>query len=166
MNEENDEQREINIHNPFDKFFKVVFSNPEISKDLLQKHFPKEIVEMIDFNRFSLTNKSFLNEEFAEKHSDLVFKSFINGQEGYLYLILEHQSSNDDYMPLRFLEYNACLIRQHMKENKTHKAPVILKLCVYNGSEPFDSPKNLLEMFENPDAAQALMFNDYYLVDH
>ena len=112
-----------------------------------------------------MTNKSFVSEEYSDKHSDLIFKAKIENNDGYVYQILEHQSTNDEYMAIRLLEYNTSLIRQHMKEFKTNKAPIILNVLVYAGKEKYNGPKNMLEMFENPALAQQLMFKDFHIVD-
>ncbi len=133
--------------------------------DLFKHHLPPKIFKKIDLKSLQLTNKSFVSEEYSDKHSDLIFKAKIDNNDGYVYQILEHQSTNDDYMGIRLLEYNTSLIRQHMKEFKTNKAPIILNILVYAGKEKYKGPKSMLEMFENPDLAKEIMFKDFHIVD-
>ncbi|MCP3660526.1 MAG: Rpn family recombination-promoting nuclease/putative transposase, partial [Bacteroidetes bacterium] len=104
-------------------------------------------------------------EEYTDKHSDLIFKTKIDGSNAYIYTILEHQSTNDRHMGIRLLEYNTSLIRQHMKEKKTTKAPIILNILIYAGKKPYTGPHNLLEIFEKPELAKDLMFRKIHVID-
>ncbi|MCP3660412.1 MAG: Rpn family recombination-promoting nuclease/putative transposase [Bacteroidetes bacterium] len=83
----------------------------------------------------------------------------------HIYTLLEHQSTNDKHMGIRILEYNTSLIRQHMKEKKTTKAPIILNIIIYAGKKPYTGPHNLLEIFETPELAQDLMFRKIHVID-
>ncbi len=148
-----------------DKLFREVFSNPEVTIDLFKHHLPPEIFKKIDTKNLQLTNKSFITEEYSDKHSDLVYKTKINGANGYIYTLLEHQSTNDKHMGIRLLEYNVQLMRQHMKENKTTKAPIILNILIYAGKKAYTGPKNMLEIFEKPELAKELMFREIHVID-
>ncbi len=148
-----------------DKLFKEVFSNPEVTIDLFKHHLPPEIFKKIDTKNLQLTNKSFITEEYSDKHSDLVYKTKINGANGYIYTVLEHQSTNDKHMGIRLLEYNVQLMRQHMKENKTTKAPIILNILIYAGKKSYTGPHNMLEIFEKPELAKELMFREINVID-
>ena len=77
------------IKNIHDKFFRDIFSDPQVSVDLFKHHLPPKIFKKIDLKSLRLTNKSFVNEEYADKHSDLVYKAKVDGGQGYLYLLAE-----------------------------------------------------------------------------
>lgn len=162
MTKEKTNHPKKNIH---DQFFKAAFSNPEVTIDLFKHHLPPKIFKKIDTKTLQLTNKSFLTEEYADKHSDLIYKAKIDGSNGYIYTLLEHQSTNDKYMGIRILEYNTSLIRQHMKEKKTTKAPIILNILIYAGKNPYTGPKNMLDIFEKPELAKELMFKEIHVID-
>ncbi|UWW96530.1 MAG: Rpn family recombination-promoting nuclease/putative transposase [Candidatus Cardinium sp.] len=68
-------------------------------------------------------------------------------------------------MPLKFLEYNVRLIRQHLKENGNMALPVILNVCIYNGDKVYKGSNSLLSMFSDPELAQSYMFDRFHLVD-
>ncbi|MCP3659908.1 MAG: Rpn family recombination-promoting nuclease/putative transposase, partial [Bacteroidetes bacterium] len=104
-------------------------------------------------------------EEYTDKHSDLIFKTKIDGSNAYIYTILEHQSTNDRHMGIRLLEYNTSLIRQHMKEKNTTKAPIILNILIYAGKKAYTGPHNMLEIFEKPELAKDLMFRKIHVID-
>jgi len=112
-----------------------------------------------------LYNKSFVDPVGQRGESDLVFKTNINGQSGYLYLLAEHQSEEDSHMPLRFLEYNIRLMRQHLKENGNVSLPIILNICIYAGNKAYKGSTSLLSMFSDPILAKSCMFDSFHLVD-
>lgn len=151
-----------NIH---DKFFKLVFSEPEVSIDLFKHHLPPDVFNKIDLDTLKLSNKSFISEEYADKYSDLVYSAKINGSSSYLYILAEHQSTNDKYMSARLLEYNASIMKEHMKKFKTKKAPIIINILIYAGKNEYTGPKTYYEMFENPELAKEIMFKDLHLVN-
>ncbi|AXI24625.1 hypothetical protein CE557_841 [Cardinium endosymbiont of Sogatella furcifera] len=133
--------------------------------DFLSANLPSDLFIKIDQENLELTNKSFVDPVGRRGESDLVFKTSINGKEGYLYVLTEHQSTEDPYMPLRFLEYNVQLIRQHLKENGNVSLPVILNNCIYNGNKPYKGSNSLLSMFSDPELAKSCMFDRFHLVD-
>lgn len=153
------------VHQPHDTAFKNTFSNKEAMLDFLAANLPSDLFYKIDQENLELTNKSFVDPVGKRGESDLVFKTNINGKEGYLYIICEHQSTEDVYMPLRFMEYNVQLLRQHLKEKRNVSLPMILNICIYNGDKPYKSSNSLLSMFADPQLAKLCMFDKFHLVD-
>ncbi len=69
------------------------------------------------------------------------------------------------YMGARLLEYNASIMKDHMKQFKTNKAPIILNVLIYAAQKPYTGPKTYSEMFENPKLANEIMFKDFHIVN-
>lgn len=59
----------------------------------------------IDWQTITPKPGTFVDPEFANRHSDLLFTAQLDGKQAYVYLLLEHQSANHPYMLLRVLEY-------------------------------------------------------------
>ena len=55
-------------------------------------------------------------------------------------------------------------MRQHLQEGHK-KLPLILNICVYNGTNPYQGPSTLLDMFEHPELAKQYFLAGYHLVD-
>ncbi|MEF2228708.1 MAG: Rpn family recombination-promoting nuclease/putative transposase [Candidatus Cardinium sp.] len=153
------------VDKPHDTVFKNTFCNKEAMLDFLAVNLPSELFSTIDQENLELTNKSYVDPVGRRGESDLVFKTNINGKEGYLYMICEHQSTEDPYMPLRFLEYNIRLIRQHLKEKGNVPLPIILNVCIYSGNKSYKGSNSLLSMFSDPELAKSCMFDKFHLVD-
>ena len=121
----------IEIHQPHDALFKASFSHKQVMVDFLTSRLPQETLARIELGSLRLTNKSFVSKIGRHRHSDLIYEARIDKQEGYIYIVTEHFSEQEKYIPLTQLEYNLPLMRQHLNEGH-EKLPIILNLCVYN----------------------------------
>ena len=155
---------EITLHQPHDALFKAAFNRKEVMVDFLASRLPRETLARIDLTTLRLTNKSFVSQAGKQTHSDLIYSALIDKQLGYLYIVIEHFSEPAAYIPLKQLEYNLPLYRQHLQEGHK-KLPIILNICVYSGAAPYKGPITPLEMFEHPELAKQYLLEEYYLVD-
>ena len=110
----------IEIHQPHDSLFKAAFSHKQVMIDFLTSRLPKQTLARINLNTLRLTNKSFVSKAGRQTHSDLIYSALMDKQKGYIYLVTEHFSKQEEYVPLRQLEYNLPLMRQHLQEG--HKS--------------------------------------------
>ncbi|WP_243575278.1 Rpn family recombination-promoting nuclease/putative transposase, partial [Candidatus Cardinium sp. cByotN1] len=162
---EKEKENQDTVHHPHDKFFKQTFGTKSVILSFLEANLPKEIFRQIDQDSLILANREFVSAIGKNSNSDCIFKALIKGTENYIYLNLEHQSSEDPLMLLRFLEYNAQLIRQHLSEHDTTSLPAIINICLYNGNKPYKGPTNLHDLFPNLKQVESYMFAGFQLVD-
>lgn len=95
----------IDIHHPHDSFFRASLSNLEVAQDLLKAHLAPELVQQIDWTSLQLTNKSYVDEQLSQFHSDMVYACQLNGGDAYIYLLIEQQTKPELLLPFRLLEY-------------------------------------------------------------
>src|SRR5688572_19794083 len=96
-----------NITNtPHDTFFKDSFQDTERVKELIQANLPEKILKRIDLNSLQLTNNEFITPECASLRTDITYRCNIDGKDGYIYTLIEHQSTPDELIALRLQEYN------------------------------------------------------------
>ena len=153
------------IHQPHDKYTKSVISRVDVAKSLIQSHLSPDLVKRIDIDSLQLTNKSFISEELQQIHSDVVYKCNIDNQQGYLYFEIEHQSTPDEQLPLRILDYNIQLMKQHLNEGHK-KLPIIINEIIYAGTtSPYPYSVDIINMFENPVLAKEIMFKPPIMTD-
>ncbi len=145
------------INNIHDKLYRSTFSHPQVIIDFLKKNLPQKVFKNINLNTLQLTNKSFVSEKYSDQHSDLIHRAKIKNSNNNLYTLVEHQSTDDKNIGIRLLEYTTSLIRQHTKEFKTNKFPIVLTILLYSSKKKYTGPNNNLEMFENYKLAQELM---------
>ena len=75
----------------------------------------------------------------------------IPGKPGYIYVLLEHQSSPDALLILRLLSYMVRVWRRHTRENpEEQRLPVILPLVVFHGPKGWQGPLDFQSLVEIP----------------
>jgi len=88
-----------------DILFKKSLENPKVAYDFFSAHLPAFLKEKIDLTTLKAEKGTYINNAYKHLHTDMLFSVKINNQEGFIYLLTEHQSSPDKKMPLRMLEY-------------------------------------------------------------
>ena len=112
---------------------------------MIQSHLSPELVKRIDINFVKLTNKRFVTEDLKQMHSDVVYQCNIDNKQGYIYYQIEHQSTPDPKLPLRVLEYNIQLLKQHMNEGH-ETLPIIINEVIYAGEKsPYPYTTDIIE---------------------
>ena len=155
----------IKIDQPHDSYIKSILSDIGLAKSLMEAHLPQSIVNRMDLDSVQLTNKSFVSEELKNFHSDVIYQCTLDKQQGYIYYLLEHQSTADRWLPLRLAEYNIQLMRQHI--NQGHKTlPIIINEVIYAGTtSPYNQPIDIFELFDDPALAKEIMQQPAKLTD-
>ena len=77
---------------PHDAVFKAVFEQPEHAAAELQHVLSADLVAAIDWSSLALEPGSFVDEELADQHSDLLFSASAkgSGESVLVYLLFEH----------------------------------------------------------------------------
>jgi predicted transposase/invertase (TIGR01784 family) len=93
------------MQTPHDRFFRRVFSDPEHAAGELRTVLPAALVARLDWPSLRLLPATFVDPALAELRADLLFSASVGGREVLVYVLLEHQSSVEPFMPLRLLGY-------------------------------------------------------------
>ena len=149
---------EDSIHQPSDKLLKATFSNPGNARAFFENHLPKEIAAALDWNSLSLEPCSFIDPQFASSESDLLFHITLQQSEAFLYLLFEHQSSEDPRMALRLLSY-ILRIWERFAQNHPHpaKLPAILPIVLAQGKRPWKTSTRLEDLIDLPPAVAHIL---------
>ena len=151
------------IHQPHDKLFKLSLTRRASAYDFLKSHAPPQLLAEIDIETLSLTPAGFVTKKYKDLASDVVYTVHTRYGEGYVCLLLEHQTEEDKEMPLRLLEYTTQLMRLHLKQHGG-KLPEVYSLVVYTGEKPYQGPRTLDKAFVK-EGAMARMGTHCFLVD-
>ena len=142
---------EDSIHQPNDKLLKATFSSPENARAFFQNHLPVELAGALDWNSLALEPCSFIDPQFASSESDLLFHITLQQSDAFLYLLFEHQSSEDPRMALRLLSY---ILRIWERFSQNHpppaKLPAILPIVLAQGKRPWKTSTRLEDLIELP----------------
>ena len=131
-----------------DALFKAAFEQPAHAAGLFRHWLPPALTGEIDWTTLSLEPGSFIDEELAPSHTDLLFSARCRGgQEVKLYVLLEHQSSSDPRMPYRVLRYITRIWERHVEQRgKGEPLPLILAIVVSHAVGGWTAPVHLHEM--------------------
>ena len=98
-----------NVHQPHDKIIKKLLSNMTVARDILSLFLPKEILDIVNLDHLELQPNSFIDDEHRAFAVDLLYKTTFSEKEGYIWILLEHQSYSDLWMPVRIFQYIALI---------------------------------------------------------
>lgn len=108
------------ISTAHDAAFKGFMTKIENARDFFDIHLPNHIKSLCDFNTLALTNSSFIDKQLRSRLSDVLYSVQTTHGKGYLYLLVEHQSTPDKLMAWRLMHYAFLAMNQHLQQgNKT-----------------------------------------------
>jgi predicted transposase/invertase (TIGR01784 family) len=143
------------VTQPHDKLVKKLLSNPTVARDILSLYLPANVCELVDLNNLSLQRDSFIDDEHRAFAVDLLYKTTFQSEEGYIWILLEHQRKDDPWLPVRIFKYMATIWDHIRRTSKTYKIPLVYPLIVYNGDRPYSHTLTFRDMIE-PEASKEL----------
>lgn len=140
-----------------DSLFKRVFSVPAHAAGELRSVLPESITRELDLDSLRLIATSYVDEQMAHRHVDMLFTTTLRARTAYLYFLFEHQSEPDPLMPWRVLEYQhriwASLLRA---EPKRRTLPAIMTIVIHHGEQGWTSPRRFHDLIDGLEHLPAL----------
>lgn len=156
----------MNVH---DSGYKFLFSNRTFFRQLMESFVDQPWVKHLDFDRAERIEKSFIDEEFQERESDLIYRVPFGREELYVYVLLEFQSTVDPSMALRVLNY---VVQLYLDLNSSQaageKLPPVFPLVLYNGDRRWTAATDVADLIESePSLGEyALRFRYFKLAEN
>ena len=88
---------------PHDSVFRRVFGVPANAASQLRAVLPPDLAGRLDLGRLAPVPGSFVDEALTWRHSDVLFTAPLDGRDAFVYVLVEHQSSDDPLMAFRVL---------------------------------------------------------------
>lgn len=150
---------------PHDAVFKQFLHHPDTARDFLDIHLPANLRKLCDLTTLSLQSESFIEEDLHKCYSDVLWSVQTLDGQGYIYVVIEHQSSPDELMAFRLLRYTVSAMQRHIEAgNKT--LPLVVPMLFYHGEKsPYPYPMCWLDLFPQPEVAKSLYSSAFPLVD-
>ncbi len=156
-------QKGISAH---DRFIRKAFTEPEVAEEFFKHYLPPEIQKSIDFSSLSLQKNSFIDDKLRMQIADLLYSANFNDKPGYLYVLLEHTSSHDKFLPYRMLKYTLAIMDQHLKKYPGSDLPFVYPLILYTGGKRYRHSTRIYDLFGNHKTlAQKVYSKPYKIVD-
>ena len=144
-----------------DKLFKKILENREQTAKFLDMVLGSG--KDITAKNLELYNKEFITDKFEKNETDIVYKvTNLN-----VYIIIEHQSTEDRTMPYRVRRYKTALMESviNKKEMKkaNYKLPRIIAIVLYTGKQEWKNKK--LEDIQEPLKWYKEDYDEFILID-
>ena len=132
-----------------DNDYKLLFSHPEMVRDLLLGFVPGDWVQEARFETLERVNASYVSESDKQRHDDMVWRLKVGPRWVWVYLLLEFQSHPDEWMAVRMMAYVGLLAQHLIKEGQLDqgKLPPLLPMVLYKGSRPWSSALDVADCF-------------------
>ncbi len=115
---------------PHDALFRSAFEDPEHATAELRHVLPEALVAALDWSTLRTEPGAYVDSELADRYSDLLFSAHTGGRRLLVYLLLEHQSTVDEHMPLRMLIYMTRIWERWSSERPAERLPPIVPVLV------------------------------------
>ena len=81
------------MHNAHDHSYKLLFSNPQIVKDLLEGFVHEAWVDELDFSTLESVKQKYVSDDLREREDDIIWRVRHQQSWIYIYLLIEFQST-------------------------------------------------------------------------
>ncbi|KGM28908.1 transposase [Photorhabdus luminescens] len=148
-----------------DALFKHFLTRPETAREFLSLYLPEEIQSLCDLATLKLEPGSFVDQHLRQLHSDVLYSVETARGQGYIYCLIEHQSTPDPLMAWRLMYYAMLAMAAHLKKGHT-ELPLVAPLLFYHGEvRPYPYTNRWLDCFTLPEQAARLYRQAFPLVD-
>lgn len=148
-----------------DAVFKQFLTHPETARDFLDIHLPPALRKLCDLNTLQLASGFFIEDDLRPYYSDVLYSLKAGNGDGYVYCLIEHQSTPDKHMAFRLMRYAIAAMQRHLDAG--HKMlPLVIPVLFYQGKvSPYPYSMSWLDEFETPEYARTLYGENFPLVD-
>jgi hypothetical protein len=134
-----------------DHSYKLLFSHPEMVRDLLLGFVHETWVTELDFTTLERVNTSYISEDLRRREDDIIWRVRRADDWLYIYLLVEFQSQPDPWMAMRMLVYVGLLYQELIKGGHftaSGKLPPVFPLVLYNGEQSWRAAEHTAELIE------------------
>ncbi|WP_166521530.1 Rpn family recombination-promoting nuclease/putative transposase, partial [Yersinia pestis] len=150
---------------PHDATFRQFLTQPEIARDFMELHLPAELRAICDLSTLKLESGSFVEDDLRQYFSDVLYSLDTVEGEGYVHVLIEHQSSPDKHMAFRLIRYAIAAMQRHLEAGHA-KLPLVIPVLFYVGKRsPYPYSTRWLDEFDDPELAHKLYSGAFPLVD-
>ena len=140
------------VHNRHDHSYKLMFSHKQMVRDLLSGFVKEAWVEQLDFSRMEQVSGTYITDELRDREDDMIWRIWWRDRWLYVYLLLEFQSREDDFMAVRIMSYLGLLYQDLIRQEAftpSGKLPPVLPIVLYNGEKRWTAAQNIAHLVES-----------------
>lgn len=158
-------KKKNSTHVPHDATFRQFLTQPDIARDFMELHLPPELRVRCDLSTLKLESGSFVEDNLRQYFSDVLYSLKTTAGDGYIHVLIEHQSVPDKHMAFRLMRYAVAAMQRHLEAG--HKClPLVIPVLFYTGRRtPYPYSTRWLDEFDDPALADRLYSRSFPLVD-
>ena len=100
---------------PHDAMFRQFLPQPDVARDFMEIHLPAELREICDLSTLTLESGSFVEDDLPQYFSDVLYSLKTRAGDGYIHVLIEHQSTPDKHMAFRLMRYAVAAMQRHLE---------------------------------------------------
>jgi hypothetical protein len=140
-------------HDRHDRLFKDTFSNVRNLEVELRAALPPELGAAIDYSTLRLARTEFEVPGLGPLRGDLLAEAMLHGELALILILVEHQSTVDELMPLRVLGYQLGAWTHHVKQRRAQNVaalplPIIVPVVVHHSDTGWTAARSFGELFD------------------
>ncbi|MDR0219674.1 MAG: Rpn family recombination-promoting nuclease/putative transposase, partial [Enterobacteriaceae bacterium] len=148
-----------------DSLFKYCLTEPEMARDFLSFYLSEEVRVLCDLTTLKLESSSFVDQQLRQLHSDMLYSVETTQGNGYIYCLIEHQSTPEPLMAWRLMYYAMSAMAAHLKKGYS-ELPLVAPLLFYHGNiRPYPYSNRWLDCFAFSERATNLYSQPFSLID-
>ena len=157
------------VSRPHDKYFQKVFSDTEDAASLLRSCVPPALGRTLRWSTLTHLPGRFVSDAWHDSEADLLFSVEREGSDDVpvlLYVLLEHQSTPDRWMPLRMLNYcTQVWVAWQYGHQQAERLPLIVPLVFYQGGERWEYVREFAELVADAEDWRWVPRFEHLLID-
>jgi len=155
------------LPHPHDRYIRRMMTHPEVARAFLTHYLPVDIRDRMDMQSISLQKETFVDKKLRQQIVDLLFRVDIENDPGYVYVLMEHQSTPDRLLPMRMKQYKMNILDHHIRTFPDMKTlPFIYPLILYTGESPYRYSTCFFNLFgSEKENARTYWSQPFQLVD-
>ncbi len=134
-----------------DSGYKLLCSYPYLVECLIRGFVPGAWISSLDFSSLEPVREGHPRDEIGVRYDDMIWRLRWrdSGEWIYVYLLLEFQSTVQQFMAVRVLDYDGGLYRQivrALRPKHDDKLPIVLPMVLYRGDHRWTAKQDVFDL--------------------
>ncbi len=139
---------ENNVIMPQDRLFsRSILADPKVIKQFFAENLLDNIKSILNLDTIYQEKETYIDDKLRLQATDLIFSANFGGKKGYLYILIEHQSTPTKLMPFRLMKYIFAIMDNHLTKTNSSQLPIVYPILVYSGYKKYNYSTDLFALF-------------------